>query len=433
MRRPLRNTFCLGWLLVLLPHLSNADDNWPQWRGPLGTGVAADGDFPLKFTSDEGLTWKIELPGVGSSTPAVWGDRIFVTCGIDGQDGILCYSVDGREQWRKQFGQEREGKHRNGSGSNPSPATDGRHLVAYYKTGTLVCLDLAGHETWRTNLQERYGKDTLWWDLGTSPVLAGDRVVVAVMHEGESFLVAFNLADGSEAWLTPRQYECARESDQSYATPQLVRIDGADAIVTWGADHLTAHDAATGKLLWECGGFNPQNKGMWRTIASAGIGDGMAVVPFGRGNFLAGVRLGGAGDVTDNNHVWLKQKIGADVPTPVIADGRAYLLTDAGRIVCLDVQSGDVHWSSDLPKNRNKFFSSPVLAGDMLYTTREDGTIFVGRVTDAGFELLAENDMGEQLIATPVPIRGKILIRGADHLFCVGPMKAGETETQRGG
>ncbi len=410
-----------------------ADENWPHWRGPLGTGVAADGDYPIKFNKDEGLAWKIELPGVGSSTPAVWGEQIFVTCGIDGQDGLVCYGLDGRERWRRQFGAERKGKHRNGSGSNPSPATDGRYVVVYYKSGTLACLDLAGREIWKTNLQDRYGQDTLWWDLGTSPVFAGDRVVVAVMHEGESFLAAFNLADGSVAWREPRQYECARESDQAYTTPQLVRIAGSDAIVTWGADHLTAHDAATGKLLWECGGFNPQNKGMWRTIASAAIEGGMAVVPYGRGEFLAGVRLGGSGDVTASNRVWEKRGrgLGSDVPTPVVENGRAYVLTDAGRIVCLEVQSGDELWSANLPKSQSKFYSSPVLAGDKLYCGREDGQVFVGRVTGDGFELLAENEMGEQVIAMPIPIRGKLLIRGAEHLFCVGP--GGTNETQRGG
>lgn len=408
-----------------------AEENWPQWRGPLGTGVAADGEYPVKFSSDEGLAWKVDLPGVGSSTPAVWGEQIFVTCGIDGQDGVVCYGTDGKEQWRKQFGTERKGKHRNGSGSNPSPVTDGKHLVVYYKTGTLVCLDLAGQQKWSTNLQESFAKDTLWWDLGTSPVLAGDRVVVAVMQEGESFLVAFNLADGSVAWREPRQYETARESDQSYTTPQLVQIDGRDIVVTWGADHLTGHDAATGKLLWERDGFNPQNLGMWRVIASAAIADGMAVVPFGRGKFVAGVRLTDAGKSGDSSHAWLKERIGSDVPTPAIDAGRVYLLTDKGRIVCLDLQSGAEHWSAELPKNRGSYYASPVLAGDRLYSTREDGAVFVGQVDDRGYEPLAENAMGEQIIATPIPIRGKLLIRGAEHLFCVGPAEV--REARRGG
>ena len=115
--------------------------------------------------------------------------------------------------------------------------------------------------------------------------------------------------------------------------------------------------------------------------------------------------------------------MGADVPTPVVADGKVYLLSDgrrnSGRITCRDLKTGDELWSAELPRNRNKYYASPVLAGDKLYCAREDGTVFVGRVTDDGFELLAENEMGETIIATPVPIRGGLLIRGEEHLFWV--------------
>lgn len=409
-------------VILFLSRPATAAENWPQWRGPLGTGVAADGEYPVKFSSNEGLAWKVSLPGPGSSTPAVWGEQIFVTCGINGQDGLVCYDMDGKEQWRRQFGAERQGRHRNGTGSNPSPATDGRHVVVYFKSGTLACLDVAGHEKWKLNLQDRYGKDTLWWDLGTSPVLAGDRVVVAVIHEGDSYLAAFNLSDGSVAWKTPRVFECAEESDQAYTTPQLISLDGRDVIVTWGADHLTGHDAVTGKPLWECGGFNPKNNRAWRVIASAAADDGMAIVPYGRGEFLAGVRLGSEGDITASNRIWEKQglRIGSDVPTPAIDNGRAYVLTDSGGIRCLDLKSGDENWSASLPRSGSKFFSSPVLAGDKLYCAREDGMVLVGHFSDDGFKLLAENDMGEKLMAMPIPIRGKLLIRGAEQLFCIG-------------
>jgi outer membrane protein assembly factor BamB len=433
MSRLLCTALVVATLVLLLSQSASAAENWPQWRGPLGTGVADDGNYPVTFNREEGLTWKVELPGVGSSTPAVWGENIFVTCGIDGQDGLVCYDMGGQEKWRRQFGEERKGKHRNGSGSNPSPTTDGRYVVVYFKSGTLACLDRAGTELWKKNLQDQYGQDTLWWDLGTSPVLAGDRVIVAVIHEGQSYLAAFNLADGSVAWKVPRQYERPREADQAYTTPQLVKLDDHDVIVTWGADHLTGHDAANGKLLWECGGFNPDDREYWRVIASATASDGIAVVPFGRGNFLAGVRLGGSGDVTDTARIWEQagRGIGSDVPTPVVSNGRAYVLSDRGQIFCRDLESGEEQWKADLPRNVYKYYSSPVLAGDKLYCVREDGTVFVGRVTNDGFELLADNELEEQLIASPVPVRDKLLIRGAEHLFCAGPTDG--NESQRGG
>jgi outer membrane protein assembly factor BamB len=435
-----RTILFLTFLALLQSAMLSGAENWPQWRGPSGTGAASHGDYPIKFSNADSVEWKVALPGRGSSTPVVWGDRIFVSCAIGdspaalgfrtgkmaqstAQDGIVCYDMKGNEIWRKELGTERAGKHPNGSGSNPSPVTDGKHVVTYYKSGTLACLDVSGKELWKTNLQKRFGEDTLWWDLGTSPVLTKDCVVVAVIHTGGSYLAAFKLANGDLKWKQAREYECAEESDQSYSTPQVVSIDGKDVVVTWGADHLTGHDAATGKPLWESGGFNPDNQRAWRTIASTTVDEGIAVVPYGRGQFLAGVRVGGSGDITKTNRIWEVTNIAGDVPTPIIDDHKVYVLSDKGRITCLALESGDELWSAELPRHRNRYYASPVLAGKKLYCTREDGVIFVGEVTDSGYRELATNEMGERTIATPVPIRGGLLIRGEEHLFRIESSK----------
>lgn len=416
---------CKLWTLLLCLllgtefHGARAAENWPHWRGPQGTGVAPAGDYPVKFSHKDGVAWKVAVPGRGMSTPAVWDDRIYLTAGIDGEDSACAFDFKGKELWRKPLHAETKGKHRNGSGSNPSPATDGKHVVVYFKSGTLACLDSGGEVLWQHNLQDKYAKDTLWWDLATSPVLAGDKAVIAVMQAGDSYLAAFDLDSGELAWKQKRQYDRPQEADQAYTTPQLVELGGRQVIVTWGADHLTGHAADTGEQLWELSGFNPKDEEMWRVIASAPVGDGYAIVPWGRGEFLTAWKLPeGKIESTDGlSPAWEKQGIGVDVPTPVIADGKTYLLEDDGRIVCLDLQSGEENWTSQLPKNRNKFYASPVLAGDKLYCVREDGIAFVGRVSDEGFELLSENDMGERVIATPVPVRDGLLIRGEEHLY----------------
>lgn len=394
--------------------------NWPQWRGPDGTSLALPGNYPIRFSSAESVLWKVKLPGVGSSTPAVWENRIFVTCGIEGEDGVIAFDWNGRELWRETLGPERPGKHKNGSGSNPSPITDGKNLIVYYKSGTVASLSHEGAVKWKMNLQEKFGEDTLWWDLGTSPVFAGGNVVIAVMQEGESYVVALDPSDGKVIWKVDRTFPVKKESGQAYTTPYLTSIEGQETLVIWGADHLTGHDPKSGRTLWTCGGFNPQDKAMWRVIASPGFVDGIAVVPYGRAKYTAGVKLGGSGDITTTARVWERSDLGADCPTPVGSDGRVYLLSDRGEVHCLDAKSGKDLWKGMIPRASASFYSSPILAGNLLYAAREDGMVAVVRVGEDGMEVLSQNEMGERIAASPVPVSDKLLIRGVDHLFCLG-------------
>ncbi len=413
-------TVTLGFVIALP---ASAESNaWPQWRGPAGNGVAPAGNYPQKFGLDEDLAWKTELPGKGTSTPAIFGDHIFVTCHIGSQDGIICLGLDGKKQWSRSLGEGGNPmrEHRNGSTSNPSPLTDGQQVFAYYLSGTLAALSMEGKEMWKVNLQKKYGEDTLWWMLGSSPVLTHDNVVVAVMQAGNSYLVACDKKTGNIAWKTDRNYPNKKESDQAYTTPQVVTQDGREVIVTWGADHLTAHDAKTGGLIWTCGGFNPEDEAMWRVIASPALSDGIVAIPYGRKNFLAGVKLGGEGDVTETNRLWQRDGLGADCPSPVAADGKLYLLTDRGSLRCLDLKTGEDIWSDQLPRSRKNFFSSPVLAGDLIYCGREDGALFCGRISDRGFELLSTLELGDPIIASPVPLNDKLYVRTTKHLYCFG-------------
>ena len=395
-------------------------DNWPQWRGPEGNSVAAKGDYPVEFSKTDNVLWKVKLPGPGSSTPVVWEDHIFVTGGNEGQDSVQAYNWQGEQLWQKTLGTERPGKHKNGSGSNSSPVTDGKNVYVYFKSGTVASLTLDGELNWTINLQDKFGDDTLWWDLGTSPVLAGGNVVIAVMQEGESYVVALNSKDGSVAWKVDRSYPVQQESGQSYTTPVLIDIDGQETLVIWGADRLTGHNPQDGTVLWTCKGFNPEDKPMWRVIASPGITDGIAVVPYGRTKYCAGVKLGGDGDITSDRRLWERDDLGADCPTPVGSDGRMFVLSDRGQLNCIDAKTGKDHWVDAIPRSRAKYYASPVLAGERLYCAREDGMLVVIQINKDGLEILSQNDMGERLAATPVPVNDKLLIRGRQHLFCIG-------------
>jgi len=397
------------------------DGNWPRWRGPHDDGAAAPGTYPVRWEPEKVL-WKAELPGKGCSTPIVWDRRIYLTAPAGGLDAVLAFDASGNRLWQTTFGPEIPGKHRNGSGSNPSPATDGSAVFVAFKSGTLAALELDGKVRWRIDLVERFGRDNRYWDGGTSPVLAAQCVVMARMHEGDSWLAAFEKATGRMRWKVPRTYETPQEGDQAYTTPIPFSHRGKDALLVWGAHHLTAHDAEDGGLLWSCGGFNPQSRPFWPAVASPVIAGEIAVVPCGRTDRgqprLHGINLGGSGDATATHRIWQREDTGSFVPTPAACGGRAYILRDQGDIDCVDVATGKILWSGRLSRGKGNFYASPLVAAGHLYAAREDGVIFVARVKDA-IEVLAEIDMGERVIASPIAVSGRLLIRGERHLFCV--------------
>jgi outer membrane protein assembly factor BamB len=295
-------------------------------------------------------------------------------------------------------------------------------VFVYFKSGTLAALDLDGKVRWQTDLVERFGPDELFWDQGTSPVLTADFVVMARMHGGESWLAAFDKTHGELRWKVARNYETPTEGDHGYSTPLIIDHHGQEALLVYGAEHLTAHAAADGRLFWSCGDFNPNARGFWPTIASPVIVGDIAVVAAGRNDRnqprLHGIRLGGSGDVTATHRAWKKEDTGTFVPTPAEYQGRLYLVRDRGQVDCVDPATGQILWSDALPKHRSSYYASPLIAGGILYAAREDGAVFVAKV-EPGFELLAENQMGERVIASPVPTSNRILIRGEQHLFCI--------------
>ena len=412
---------CLVSLVATGLHAAEAttEKTWPRWRGPHDNGTADAGDLPIGWANGKNIIWSAKLSGIGCSTPVVWNEHIFITGPADGQDTVGEFNWKGESVWRVNIGREKAGKHRNGSGSNPSPITDGKYVFAYFKSGNLAGLDLNGKILWKHNLQEQFAKDTLYWDIGTSPVLTSDAVVVAVMHEGEPYLAAFAKATGELMWKVARKFKTPVEGDHGYATPTVIQHAGQTAILVWGAEHVTAHSAADGKVLWTCGGFNPDKKVNWVSVASAVVVNDLVIVPYGRGTHLTAIKLGGEGDVTETHRVWTRKDTGSFVPTPAVHEGKIYLVRDAGEVERLDAATGNTLWSDRFPKNHNKYYASPVIANGKIYAPREDGVVMVAKI-GGKFEFLAENSLGERMIASPVPVGDRLLLRGEDHLFCIG-------------
>jgi outer membrane protein assembly factor BamB len=377
------------------------------------------GTYPERWNDTENLLWKTELPGKGCSTPVVWDHTIFVTAPVEGTDALLALDWNGQALWKTTFGPETPGKHRNGSGCNPSPATDGSALFVLFKSGTLAAVERSGKIRWQTNLVENYGKPNLYWDYGISPVLTSESVVVTQIHHGDSWVAALDKTTGALKWKVARNYTTPVEGDHSYATPVVVQHQGREAVVVLGGERLTAHDARDGSLLWTVADFNPEAKNNWVAVGSPiPVGDTL-VVPYGRGARLHGIRLGGSGDVTASHRIWTREDTGSFVPTPAASGGRVYLGRDRGELECIDPATGRTLWSGALPKDKSSYYSSPTIADGKLYFAREDGVVFVVKTTE-NFELLSENPMGERIIAAPVPVDSRLLIRGEKHLFCIG-------------
>ena len=405
-----------GLVFTLIAMSTASAENWPQWRGPNQDGVSVSTGFPTEWSEEKNIAWKTKLPGWGTSTPVVWESRIFLSCDDGGQNLLVCLNRDGKQEWQTGVGESAGNRNRKASGSNPSPITDGKQVYAYYRSGDLVCTDLAGKLIWQVNLQEVNGRDNLGWDLGTSPVLTSQAVVIAVMHQGPSYVTAIDKSTGKQLWKTNRRVDAPGEARDSYTTPVVTGKPGNETVVVLGADYVTAHAADTGKELWRTASLNPRGRGNWRSIASPVMAQGMVIAPYSRGNTLTAIRPGAS--PAPPKIVWDIDIPATDVPSPIAYQGKIFLCGDRGDVTSIDVGTGKEVWSTRLPRNRYPFSASPVIAEGKLYATRENGTTYVLEIGDQP-KLLATNTLRENTYATPVLLDGKVYLRTSDFLFCI--------------
>ena len=216
--------------------------NWTNWRGPNFNLSTDDQAFPSQFSDTDNVVWSVPIPGEGTSTPAIWGDTLFVTCFYDGLDIVLAFDNQGEKRWEAEIGTGAEGSQRAGTGANSSPVVDASGVYVYFKSGNLAKLSHSGEQIWKTNLKKRYSIDSQWWDEGTSPVLVNDLIIVAEMQQtqrrdglkAKTYVVAFDKDSGEEIWLVDRDLRAPVESNDSYSTPLVATVDGEEAIGNLG-------------------------------------------------------------------------------------------------------------------------------------------------------------------------------------------------------
>lgn len=390
--------------------------DYVSWRGPSGLANYGQQKLPVRWGDANSIAWQIGLPGRGGSTPLVVNDHVYVTSSDGAYNLLTRLATDGHIEWTRTLGAAVESKHAKATAANSSPVSDGEQIYAYFKSGQLTCLDLDGTVRWDVNLQSQYAENTLWWDLGTSPVLTQNAVIVAVIQSGPSFLLALDKKDGRELWRTDRQMNVNNESNQSYTTPCVYTHEGQQYILTLGADHVTLHAADDGRELWRIGGFNPNNEQYVRSISSPIIAGDYAICPYDRGTTLTAFRLGDD-PASKPEQAWKLTDLGSDVPTPTADANHVYVLGDKGLVSSINIEDGSLVWQEALPKHRRNFSSSPVLAGGNIYCTREDGTTFV--VSTDG-KLIAENSLeGAETVSTLVPFGQLLLQRSYDRVIAI--------------
>jgi outer membrane protein assembly factor BamB len=405
-----------GWLLLAGLTASPVRADWPHWRGDGGNGVSLTAKPPVEFGPERNLRWKTELPGRGSSSPVVVGERVFVTTAVpvEGEPGLLDFRLlcldreTGREQWSRSCVKAipHEGTHETNGFASASPCTDGKRVYAHFGSRGLHCFTLAGEPLWSRDFGDmtvRHG-----FGEGSSPTLAGDLIIVPWDHEGPSLLFALDTLTGKTVWETPR------DEPTCWATPLVVAdAGGTMQIVMNGENAARGYDLATGKELWRCGGQTV------RPCASAVAAGGTAWIGSGfRGAFLGAFDLAGRGDLADGPHVlWTKQSGTPDVASPLLSGGRIYYYKEkTGLLTCVDAATGQPHYQTERIPSVARTYASPVAAGGRVYLTDRSGRITV--IEDAAaLKVVAENDVGEGVDATPAPVGDSLFVRGERHLF----------------
>ena len=426
------------WSLVLLVAAIEAQAPaayWPQWRGPLGNGVAPNADPPVEWGEDKNIRWKVALPGSGHSTPIVWGKRVFVTAAVpfgesvepvynqapgahdnrpvsqQHQFVVLALSrASGQVLWQRtlRVAFPHEGGHFTASLASPSPVTDGEHLVVFFGSQGLYGLNLEGDVLWEKDLgqmQTRHAHGE-----GASPVLAGGLVAVNWDHEGDSFIAAFDKASGQERW------RAARDEMTSWSTPLVVEHQGRSQVVVSATGRVRSYDLASGALVWECGGLSRN------VVASPVAAAGMVYVANSYDwQALMAIRLDGArGDITGTEQVaWTLRRLTPYVPSPLLYGQALYVLQhNQGILSRLDAKSGKALGGPYRLRGLREIFASPVGAADRLYITdRMGATLVLSRDKEPRF--LALNRLDDSFSASAAVVDRELYLRGEKFLYCL--------------
>lgn len=415
-------------LLLAAPALA---ENWPQWRGPHGDGSSTTANPPLHWNETTNVRWKVELPGRGSSTPIIWGDRLFLLAarpinpasqedpasqgGDPASQGnvhqflVLAYDRhSGEPLWQRVATEQtpHEAGHATNTLASSSPVTDGQHLYVNFGSRGVYCFDLDGNLKWQRDL----GKMQTRGEFGeaASPALHENTLVVPWDHEGQSSLFALDARTGETRW------QVQRDEPTTWATPLITPWNGRWQVVTNGVT-VRSYALDSGELLWQAGGqvTNP-------IPTPVRFQDTVIAMTGFRGNAIHAVRLDAQGDVTGTEAVvWSRSDAAPYVASPALYQGRLHFTKSRDGIYSsVDAASGEVVIAQQRLPGIRSIYASPVAAQDRIYVTGREGTTVVLRHVNA-FEVLATNQLDDMLDASPALSGDRIYLRGDKHLYCI--------------
>ena len=436
--------------LFALVVAASAQD-WPSFRGPTASGVADGQNLPVHWGAQQrsSVLWKTEVHGLAHSSPVVWGDHVFLTTAVSGkpdatfkaglygkgtasddlsvhQWNVLCLDrATGRVLWERTAyqGVPKEKRHIKSTYANATPATDGRVVVAFFGSQGLYAYDFAGNLLWKRDLGRfdvgAYDAPEFEWGTASSPILYKDLVIVQCDQQKGSFLTALDAKSGKTVWRTER------DELPSWGTPAIFPGKTRAELVTNGSNFIRGYDPASGKELWRLGGSS-------KITAPTPVSSGdLIVVASGRRPEapIFAIRAGANGDITlpsgqsrSQSVAWSKSQRGPYMPTPLIYGDYVYILGNDGIFTCYALADGQEVYRQRISHAGSGFSSSPVASDGKIYLSSEDGEIFVARAGPK-FEILARNDMGEPLMATPAISGGLLIVRSQHHVWAIGQLR----------
>ncbi len=402
-------------------------ENWPHWRGPSPDGILtgnppAAANPPVEWSVDKNVRWKVAVPGAGSGSPVVWEDQVFVTTAIPTGNAsgrlpeldFVTMAVDrktGEINWKEVAvrATPHQATHSTNGFASASPCTDGELVYSHFGSRGLYAYTIDGKPVWkRDDLGQMQTRND--FGEGSSPTIAGDKLLVPWDHEGDSFLFCLNKATGETIWKTPR------DEPTCWATPMVIKHDDKYQVVMNGQTMARSYDLTTGEELWRCGGQTQ------RPVATPVANETSVFVGSGfRGSFLASFDPSGRGDVEGTSNVqWSIHRDTPDIASLLLSGDRLYFhKAKTGLISCVNAATGKPNFTTQRVPAIRTTYASPVAAGGNVYLTGRGGTVVVIKDSD-NFEVVAENSLGEGIDATPAVCDDEIFVRTSKHLFCIG-------------